>query len=110
MKAVGSRAWVHILKQKRSKLDLRSWQDIFIRYEGKNQYRVYNPRTGKIHITRDLFLDDQHLYHREALNHWEYSDDKGAKSDDAQFASSEDFELDSKGTSQYLPNEVIHQV
>ena len=46
LKVVGSRAWVHIPKEKRVKLDVRSWQGIFIGYEGKNHYRVYNPRTG----------------------------------------------------------------
>ncbi len=60
LKVVGSRAWVHILKEKRSKLDLRSWQGVFIGYEDKNQYWVYNPRTRKIHITRDLFVDEHH--------------------------------------------------
>ena len=51
LKVVGSRAWVHIPKEKRVKLDVRFWQRIFIGYDGKNQYRVYNPRTGKVHIT-----------------------------------------------------------
>ena len=36
LKVVGSRALVHILKEKRVKLDLRSWQGIFIGYESKN--------------------------------------------------------------------------
>ena len=40
----------------------------------KNQYRVYNPRTGKVHITRDIFVDEQHLYYREAFNDWDYSE------------------------------------
>ena len=80
---VGSRAWVHIPKEKRVKLDVRSWQGIFIGYEGKNQYRVYNPRTEKVHITRDLFVDEQHLYHREALNDWDYSEDGWTETDDA---------------------------
>ncbi len=66
---VGSCAWVHISKEKRTKLDLCSWQGIFIGYPGQNQYRVYNLRTGKIHIVQDLFVDEQHLYHREVLNH-----------------------------------------
>ena len=51
LKVVGSRAWVHIPREKRVKLDVRSWQGIFIGYEGKNQYRVYNSRKEKVHIT-----------------------------------------------------------
>ncbi len=92
LKVVGSRAWVHILKEKRVKLDVRSWQGIFIGYEGKNQYRVYNPRTGKVHITRDLFVDEQQLYHREALNDWDYSEDDWSETNDAQFADASNFD------------------
>ena len=91
LKVVGSRAWVHIPKEKRVKLDIRSWQGIFIGYEGKNQYRIYNPRTGKVHITRDIFVDEQHLYHREALNDWDYAEDDWAETDDAQLADVDDF-------------------
>ena len=43
LKIVGSCVWVHIPKEKRRKLDERSWQEIFVGYEGKNQYQIYNP-------------------------------------------------------------------
>ncbi len=33
-------AWIHIPKGKKGKLDIRSWQGIFIDDEDKNQYRV----------------------------------------------------------------------
>lgn len=36
LKIGGSRSWIHIFKQKRKKLDKRSWQAIFVGYEGKN--------------------------------------------------------------------------
>ena len=107
---VGSRVWVHISKEKRSKLDFCLWQVIFIGYESKNQYWVYNPRIKKIHIAQELFKKEQHRYHCEALNHWDYSDNKQGKTDNAQYASSEDFELGPKETSQCLPNDNIHQV
>ena len=64
---VGSRALVHIQKEKRVKLDVRSWQGIFIGYEGTNLYRVNNPPTEKIHITRDLFVDEQQLIPSRSL-------------------------------------------
>lgn len=63
LKVVGFQAYIHISKEKRVKFDVYSWQKIFIDYEGKNQYRVYNPRTKKIYITQDLFVDKQHFYH-----------------------------------------------
>ncbi len=58
LKVVGFRTWVHIPKEKRVKLYVRSWQGIFIGYKGKNQYQVYYPRTRNVHITRDLFVDE----------------------------------------------------
>ena len=109
LKVVGSRAWVHIPKKKRVKLDVRSWQGIFIGYKGKNQYRVYNPRTGKVHISRDLFVDEQHLYHREALNDWDYSEDDWTKTDNAQFADASDFD-NLETASSTLPDDVFHSV
>lgn len=79
------------LKKKRVKLDRRSWQGIFIGYEDKNQYRVYNPRTGKVYITRDIFLDKQHLYHQKALNDWHHIEDDWAETDNTQFANVDSF-------------------
>ncbi len=37
LKIVVSRTWLHIPKEKRRKLDEKSWQGIFVGYEGKNQ-------------------------------------------------------------------------
>ena len=36
LKVIGSRVWVHILKKKRVKLDICSWQGIFIGYKDKS--------------------------------------------------------------------------
>ncbi len=47
-----------MLKEKRVKVDVQSWQEIFIGYEGKNQYLDYNLDTGKVNIARDLFVDE----------------------------------------------------
>lgn len=86
LKVVGSWTWVHILKEKRLKLDRRSWQGIFIRYGKKNQYRVYNSRTEKVHITRDVLVNKQHLYYRESLNNWDCEENDLTKIDDTSFA------------------------
>ncbi len=75
LKVVGSQALVNIPKAKKIKLDVLSWQGIFIGCEGENQYCVYNPHTGKIYITRDIFVDEPHLYYWEAFNNWDYSED-----------------------------------
>ena len=92
LKIVGSRAWVHIPKEKRRKLDERSWQGIFVGYEGKNQYRIYNPRTGKVHVARDVKIDEYNLYDKSATNPWELADEDWSSSDDAVFADPNKFE------------------
>lgn len=63
LKVVGSYAQVCISKEKRVKLDVYSQKEIFIGYEDKNQYWVYNPCTRKVYITQNLFVNEQHLYH-----------------------------------------------
>lgn len=62
LKVVGFQVWIHIPKEKKGKLDIRSWQGIFLRYKDTNQYYVYNSLTRKVHITQDLFVNKQHLY------------------------------------------------
>ncbi len=54
-------AWVHIPKKKKRKLDEQSRQDIFVGYEGKNQYKIYNPRTGTVHVYRNFKIDEKNL-------------------------------------------------
>ncbi len=70
-------------------------------YEGKNQYRVYSPFKRKVHITRDIFVDEQNFYYREAFNDWDYSQDDLAEINDAQFADMIDFD-DSETASSLL--------
>ncbi len=72
LKVIGFRGWVQIPNGKRVKLDIFFNQRIIIGYEYTNQYSVYNLRNEKIHITRDLFMDEQHLYHQEAINNWDH--------------------------------------
>ena len=53
---------VQIPKEKRKKLDDRSYQSIDVGYEGTNQYRVYDPHSGQVFVTRDLHFDEAHCY------------------------------------------------
>ena len=34
---------------------------MFVGYDGTNQFRVYNPRTRKIHVSRDVIMDESAL-------------------------------------------------
>ena len=51
LRNVGSRAWVHEPEKLRKKLNDRDWQGIFVVYEGRNLYKIYQPLIGKIHKT-----------------------------------------------------------
>ncbi len=53
-----AKAWVHIPKEKREKkLAECVWEGIFVGYDETNQFRVYNPRTCKIHVSQDAIVD-----------------------------------------------------
>ena len=68
LRIIGSRAWVHVPKKQRKKLNNRAWQGIFIGYEGKNLYRIYHPFTGKIHKIQDVDIDKRLLYDKSKVN------------------------------------------
>ncbi len=54
-------------------------------------------------------MDEPQLYHREAFNDRQYSEDYWAESDDAQFADITDFE-DTEDASSLLPQNLSHSV
>ncbi len=58
LRIIESTTWVHILKKKIKKLDNRFWKSILVDYESENQYRIYDFRTDKIHIVRDVKIDE----------------------------------------------------
>ncbi len=75
-----------IPKEKRKKLDKRSYQGIQVGYEGTNQYRVYDPQSGQISITRDVHFNEAHRYDRKDLKPQAFADDKWQKEDNELFA------------------------
>ena len=78
-------------------MDERSWQGIFVGYEGKNQYRIYYPQTGKVHVARDVKIDEYNLYDKSVTNSWELADEDWSSNDDAEFADPNDFEEELDG-------------
>ena len=92
LRIIGSRTWVHIPKEKRTKLDDRSWQGIFVGYDGTNQFRIYDPRTGKVHISRDIQVDELNTYDSKETKDWDLADVAWDEDDDACFQDPDDFE------------------
>ncbi len=76
LRILGCRVWVDILKEKRKKLDDRSYQGIHVGYEGTNQYRVYDSQSGRVFVTRDLHFDDAPRYDKKDLKPQDFADDE----------------------------------
>jgi hypothetical protein len=58
LRIIDSIAWVHIFKKKIKKFDDRFWKSILVSYESENQYCICDSRTDKIHIVRDVKIDE----------------------------------------------------
>jgi hypothetical protein len=59
LKVFGCIAYVHVLDEKRSKLDPKAEKCIFIGYSSKQKgYRCFNPFTQKLQVSRDVMFDD----------------------------------------------------
>ena len=59
LKVFGSICYVHIPTAKRHKLEVKSEIGIFVGYSSQSKgYRVYNPKTKKIMISRDVKFDE----------------------------------------------------
>ena len=91
MRTVGARTWVHIPKEKRKKLDDRSCQGIFVGYEGNNQYRIYDPLTVKVHVCRDITVDEGNIYDSKDKKAWDLAEIPWEGDDDALFDDPDDF-------------------
>ena len=90
MRTVGARTWVNIPKEKRKKLDDQSWQGIFVGYEGNNQYRIYDPLTGKVQVCRDITVDEGNIYNSKDKKTWDLADIPWEGDDDALFDDPDD--------------------
>lgn len=55
LRVFGSEVFIHIPKEKRQKLDSKAAKCVFVGYDNNSKgYRVWNPKTGKIEISRDV--------------------------------------------------------
>lgn len=57
---------MHVLKEKRQKLDEKSIKCILVGYfEASKVYRCYDPLSGKVHISRDVLFEEGGLTNQE---------------------------------------------
>ena len=86
---------MHIFKKKCTKLKTHSWQEIFVDYEEKNMYKVYNSWTDIVHVTCNVHVDELSTYSYET--NYNYVDEEWAPEDDTLFASeAEDSDSDNE--------------
>lgn len=72
LKPFGTKVYVHIPKERRQKLDTKATKCIFVGYdEGVKGYRVWNPTTGRVELTRDV-----RFVYEDTVNLGEIIDDK----------------------------------
>ncbi len=98
LRIIDSIAWMHILKKKIKKLDDWFWKSILVDYESENQYRIYDSRTDKVHIIRDVKINE--------MTHLRAQLDESSDSSDDDFWTHEDdkllnsnFEIENSGIS-----------
>ena len=59
LRVFGSIAYVHILKEKRRKLDAKAEKCILVGYlDEQKGYKCYNPRTKQVRVSRDVVFDE----------------------------------------------------
>ena len=67
LRVFGSTAWVYISKENRQKLDSKSVKCILVGYEedaGTRVYRLLDPATKKLILSRDVMIDEKTDYDR----------------------------------------------
>lgn len=69
IRVFGSEAYVHVPKQFRNKWDKKSQKMIFVGYQADSRnYRLYNPLTKKITVSRDVVIHETNSHSIESPN------------------------------------------
>ena len=106
LRALGCRVYTHVPKTiSRHKLDDRSWKGIHVGYGGNNQWKIYNSRTRRVHLTRDVRFDENYFYYEEDHASSEFFADANDELEVTDFwASGDDDELDSESHRRRVTN------
>ncbi|MCO5584807.1 hypothetical protein L7F22_038739 [Adiantum nelumboides] len=72
LKVFGCVAYMHFPDEKRRKLDVKSERCVFTGYDMYSKgYRLVNPDTNKIHISRDVIFDESDKWFKNTLSSYE---------------------------------------
>ncbi|MCH85421.1 retrovirus-related Pol polyprotein from transposon TNT 1-94, partial [Trifolium medium] len=67
LKVFGSICYKHIPNAKRSKLDNKSDKMILIGYHSTGAYKLYDPKTPKVQISRDVIVNETEAWNLESI-------------------------------------------
>jgi hypothetical protein len=80
LRIFGCPMYMHVPKEKRSKLDPSGKKGIFVGYsETLNSYRVYIPSHQQIEISKDVTFDEDEDFNRSRQNHIDEVHDEETK-------------------------------
>jgi hypothetical protein len=98
IRVFGCDAYVHVLKENRSKLDNKAEKCIFIGYkDGVKGYKIWNPENKNIVYSWDVvFKEVKDVSKHEFLPRKEEPEKKDLELDDAKFESSEEDEAEAE--------------
>ena len=81
LKVFGCVAYAHIPKQEREKFDEKGGKNIFVDYSNESKgYRLYNPKTNKMVISRDVIFDESATWNWESDSNQEGSSSQSTPS------------------------------
>ena len=64
LQALNCRIYVHVSKIiMKHKLNDKSWKEVLMNYEDLNQWNIYNFRTKRVHLSRDVRFDEMSNYY-----------------------------------------------
>ncbi|KAK9873393.1 hypothetical protein WA026_022456 [Henosepilachna vigintioctopunctata] len=114
LRIFGSKAMVHIPKEKRRKWDKKATSMIFVGYsENIKGFRLYDPTTRKIVTSRDVTIDERHpevkvIIQEHSNELFEHEDSVGDSSSDE--SNQIDAEINDQSDADYIPEDVTLDV
>ncbi|KAF8378940.1 hypothetical protein HHK36_028365 [Tetracentron sinense] len=70
LRVFGCIAYAHVPKQRRTKLDDRS-EHVLIGYDSRTKaYKLYDPHSGKVSLSRDVEFDEERTWEWKAQEEW----------------------------------------
>ena len=65
LRTLNCKVYIHVSKIiMKHKLNDRSWKEVLMNYEDLNQWNLYNSRTKRVHLLKDVWFDEKSNYYK----------------------------------------------